>query len=221
MLPKAAFVRINGKVLDLTKQSSITLSPGTYRAEIWAPRFSVVTKSIELTAGKNEVINLGLKNVTDAYLSFQEKMSAHRTAKLKRSLSGGTLVAANAGLAYYMFLSQLREGRELEDKIAKLQQVYTDNTSFTVFGFIRTEYQQTIEKYEEVKNTQATRSKIGIPLVGLTTAATVYLFYRRSKDKLVKPGYVPSNPFVGALLSAEPSVVITENHNAVGFTFKF
>jgi hypothetical protein len=221
IVPKGAFVRINGEVLNLSEKNSITLPAGTYEAEIWAPRFEVVNKTIELTAGRNEAVNLGLKVFTDGFSKYREKISKYNTDRLSRRLGGGSLVAANAALAYFMFGSQYRKGKKIEDRIAKFQGAYADNTSFIGFGFIRDQYNMALEEHREIKDRHDVRTKIGIPLVGLTAAAATYFFYRQSKQKLVKPKFIPANPFVGALLRVEPNFAFSENQGTVGLTFKF
>jgi hypothetical protein len=220
--PRDAFVRINGEVFDLSGQKKVRLTPGTYQAEIWAPGFEVKTKSIEVKAGKTEIVNFGLKTKAQPFEDYQEVLSEYKTAKLKRSLSGATLIAANAGLSYFMFISQYRTGKKAEDKIEELQELYDTNTSFIGFGFIQEEYSKALVEHEEIKRKHDRRTKIGIPVVAALTAATAYLFYRRAKDrKLKKPVYTPKNPFVSVLQRTEPLIVVTENRSSVGFALKF
>ncbi len=220
--PRNAFVRINGEVLDLSRQNKIQLASGTYQAEIWAPNFEVVTKTIVVEAGKNQGVNFGLKKQAQTFLDYREELSEFKTAKLKRSLSGGTLVAANAVLSYLMFIDLYSKGRKVEDEIVKLQELYDNNTAFIGFASIQDAYSRALADHSDIKERQETRIKTGIPIVGALTAATAYLFYRRATDKKLKrPEYVSDNPFVSVLKRTEPLIVVTSHHNSIGFSLKF
>ena len=221
VIPNGAFVRIDGQVLELSKQRSVLLKPGTYQAEIWAPRFQVQTKEVTVLPNQPTAVSVGLRTLEDDYKKYQDELSLFRGDRFRRTLTGGAAVVTNLGLGYLLLVERGRKGRDIAADLTATRAAYDVTVGVDDIRGIRDRYDELLVEYEEVKDAQRTRFIAAIPILALTAGGTALLFRRWARAERTEPTYTPSNPFVGALRSSRPYFAHDGTTGSVGFTLNF
>jgi hypothetical protein len=221
IVPANSLIRVDGKVVDLSKQRTISLRPGTYNLEVWASEFVVEQEEIVVEAGRPLVVNKGLRSLTPEYVAYRDELSAYRTDKAGRKFINGTMVAANLGLAYLVFFPKRQQALKIKEEIDMVLVEYNEAVSLgTVSGF-RDEYNKLVEDYKKLEDQSNTRIKIGVPIMAVSAAATAFLIHRRSKKVLVEPTFTPKNPFAAFWHKSTPFFTMNTTSGNAGLVFKF
>jgi hypothetical protein len=221
IVPTNSLIRVDGQVVDLSKQRTISLRPGTYTLEVWASEFEVEQEEIVVEPGRPLVVNKGLRSLSPEYVAYRDELSAYRTDKAGRQFINGTMVAANLGLAYLVFFPKRKQALRVREEIDVVIVNYEEAVSLgTVSGF-REQYNSLVEEYKELEGQSNTRIKVGVPVLAISAAATAFLIHRRSKKILVEPTFIAKNPFAAFWQKSTPFFTMNTTSGNAGLVFKF
>lgn len=219
--PGGGFVRVAGEVLNLSENKTLELTPGTYEAEIWAPRFKVARKEFVVEAGRPTVVNLAMITRADDYDGFQDRVSQYNTAKLKRSLADGAVVGITTGLAYVTLTGRRDDLNDLEDLIENRRITFISAVTPSQIEGVATEYNNAVASYEDIQNSHNTLVVTTGILAAVGTLFAVKYFTSKSRFKEKRPVYAAENPFVGTAPRLKSSLHLGTSSSLLGLTLKF
>lgn len=220
--PEKCFVRIDGDVHELKNgKKTILLEAGTYQLEVWAPFFDVYTEQVTIITGQTLKFTKGLTNVVDGYEDFKQKQEVYLEKKHKRVISGGAIITGNLLVGYLAFGNKWRKGISLRNQAEAFVTDHSNAVTPEDVALSLDNYQQTVADYTKTREDLIKQRKIGIPLFAITSAATGYFFYRRSKSKLTKPVLDSINPFTGSFQPAGSSFTYDGRWTQLALAFKF
>ncbi|TXF89724.1 hypothetical protein FUA23_09760 [Neolewinella aurantiaca] len=219
--PKGAFVRINGEVLDLNKQTTVTIPPGTYEAEIWAPNFEIARKTVVVEEGRTVVVNHGMKTTSAAYRKFVDERSIYNTAKLKRTLTGGSLVAVTVAGSYVALTGRGNKLDKIEALISNREQAYLSEINPIEIEQAGNQYSIAVDDYEETQASHNTLVVVGVASAVAGAAATVLYFIKRKPSRLIKPSVMEDNPFTFHPRRSVAYLTSGTSFSPIGFTLNF
>ena len=223
--PEDAFVRVNGQVIDLSQTQRMQFAPGTYEAEIWAPRLKVATHRFTVTADRGEqTVSYGMRsNKSVDYENYSESLKQYRRQRLNRQIRTGVAAAATAASAVGFLALAGSDGRAIADDIRGLETAFETAVVPEAIDGILARREQLIGEYAEKQDRQRTAISIGIPLTVVLATLTTYTIIRYARRPLNKPTYTPVNPFV-ALPPATPPrsyVKVGSSRRGVGLSLTF
>ncbi|SEP99672.1 hypothetical protein [Neolewinella agarilytica] len=221
ILPKTAFVRVDGQLLDLSQKTSIKLLPGQYVVEVWAPEFEVLKESIQVEAGKPLSVNLGLKTQSSAYKEFSNARTRYNTAVLKRTLKDGTFLFVTGGLTYAALTGRKGKLNELEDLINNRSNAYDLAISPDRIESIASQYNQAVADYEDTQKTHNTIVTVTSVLAVASGVATYFYFKGDGRKKLVKPVFSAENPLAGSSFRKRSYLSPGTTESLFGLTLNF
>lgn len=218
---KDAVIRIGDLVFNYAEQQSIELPIGIHEIEIWAPLFEVHKKQVEVLLNQKNILTFGLTNRVSSYDDYQEEQSKYLTYKLKRSISGGTMVAGNVALGYLFFIDGQRNARNLLNEANDLLVANQSVVGIDGIRITEARYEQVVIEYNEAKEKVQQQNTYLVPVFALAAAATTYILVKRRKNRVKRPVFNPQNPFSGIISTATPSIAITPAGVSFGATLKF
>lgn len=221
-VPSEAFVRIDGKVIDLLKQSSISLTPGTYEAEFWASRFDVVRRTIVVEAGRPQAVNFGFKKLTSGYNAYKDEKSKYNTLKLKRSIGDGLFIGTILGGTYFVLTGQQKELNQIESDIDREQRIYESDLTDAEAIATGIRYEAAVTSYAEKQKSSNRLRLIGAGVAVGATALGIFYITSGWRLDITRPVYTDKNPFV--LTNAKKiDAFITPGTGTspIGFTLNF
>jgi len=221
ILPRTAFVKVDGQLLDLSKKKSVKLSPGQYTVEVWAPEFEVLKESIQVEAGKPLSVNLGLKTQSSAYKEYSNARTRYNTAVLKRTLKDGTFVLVTGGLTYAALTGRKGKLNELEDLINNRSSAYDLAVQPDRIESITSQYNQAVTDYEDTQKTHNTIVTVTSVLAVASSVASYFYFKSEGRKKLVKPVFSADNPLAAKSLQKRSYLSPGTSNSLFGLTLNF
>lgn len=228
VIPANSFVRVNGEVLDLSKQRTLELPAGTYEAEFWAPQFSVVTETITVNASGTNTVRLGLKKLSPKFEDYREARSVYNTQILKRTLTdftlvGGTLAAGYTTLALKNNSLTADENKldVVEQDIARSLNRYQTVVAPVELDLASAEYNRLVDRYEELQEKRNTGIAAGATITVIGAGLT-FLYFRKWRSKPEKPLWKADNPFTSTDSPVfMPAIGFNGQGGQAGFTLTF
>lgn len=221
IIPQGGFIRINGKLLDLSKQSTIQLSPGTYNAEIWVPQFAVTNKEFEVKTGAPQVINYAMRKLSDDFNDYREELSRHKAARLKRSLTDGAVIGTVGGLAYFAVTGKRKKLDELQDLIENRRSAYVGAISVGQIQRVIEQYDNAVAEFESVEKTHNSLV-VGAGTLTVAGAGLAVLYFKnKNRAEGNRPVYAPDNPFLRTGQIPQISLHLGTSTSLFGLTLKF
>lgn len=227
--PPNTFVRVNGTVLNLSKQRALELAPGTYEAEFWAPNFEVEKKTIKVEVGKPTVVRKAMKKLSAEFNAHRDEISRYNTELLKRGIGDGAFILTPLALAYGTLRANsnglTNEESELvtaEADILRARVRYENSIDPVFIEFARQNYEDSVERFEKLESDRNTFIVVGSVLTVITTGLTIRYFTKWRK-KLARPVLKKDNPFVHQTKpTISPSFGLTASGSGkAGFIFNF
>lgn len=221
VFPAGGFVRINGTTLDLIQTKTIDLSPGTYDAEIWVPKFEVNRVQVVVEADKPVVVNHTMKTLSADFNAYREELSRFRTARLKRTLTDGAVVGVVGGLTYVALTGNKNKINELEALIANRQSAYANAIALARIEEAKTQYNNAIAEYESVEKTHNTLVVSTGILAVVGAGLAVKYFTNKNRAGEERPVYRAGDPFAYFSAAPKTSLHLGTSTSLLGFTLRF
>lgn len=219
--PKDAFVRIDGNVLEVSKQNTLRLVPGNYEIEVWAPRFEIFKQTITITAGEQLDYRKGLTILATDFGDYRETDDVYRKAKLNRNITLGSILLANAitTVSYRLGLESNIDGlKKQADEARRNYERAIDQFSIDLYAnayaTLRAEYNAEIKRRDNF-------TKIATPALLLSYGVSAFFVVKLLSKKIDKPSYAPENPFLSLINKYQPSLMVSNNQLGLGINLKF
>lgn len=221
LLPEDAVVKIDNQLVK--NGEAINLSSGQYLLEVWAPRFSLITDTVQLEAGKTFVYRKGLKKLDDNYEVYREELKDYRNFKLNQNLTIFGYGAVSVGLGLIVLDARNKGFSELLQKADDVNARIANAINPEQLALDTEIFNQLQEDYRKKRNTRNVIIAVGTPLAITAIGLSVREIIRTSKRKpRSKPNYEPQNPFARALNSITPRWNFSAiSGNQVGFCITF
>lgn len=220
--PKDAFVRIDGKVVEVSKENTLRLPAGEHEIEIWAPRFEVFKEVVTISPGKELDYRKGLTVLNNSYNDYRETGKIYRKAKLERNLTIGGIIVANA-ITTVMYQSFTTTSIDRKKKNAEeVQRAYDLAVEPDQVTRFENQYNTAKEEYEQAVDRGNSIRKFGTPLLIAGYGLSAYFLVKIIKKKTNRPGdFTPENPFLTFMEKYEPTLLAGANQVGVGVNLKF
>ncbi len=221
ILPSNALVKVDNQVIDLSKRNTLDLSPGEYQIEIWAPEFTVLSKTILVKTGETLVVREGLRDLSDSFAAYRLERQQYSNTTLKRNIAGGAVVGFFGAITYVALTGKNKELNRLENLIENRRDAYFSAVSTVDISVFSEQYTNAVTEYEDVE--QQHNSVVTLAAAGsiLTAAGAFFYFKKKRKSRPEKPLFVPENPFVYQSPRLKPAIQLGSSSSILGFTLKF
>lgn len=218
--PKDALLKVAGEIYDQEAARSVTLSPGEYIVEIWAPRFATFRDTVVVPAGGRVTYSKGLTVFSEDFKAFREAEREIAGNKTWRNLSMVGLVGLSAGATFLAINGNNKQdehiasaelaNRRIERSINPLELELATN-----------EYNTAKDDYDQARS----QAVLGTVVAVAGWAGTAYYFIRQlRKKKIARPQYQPKDPFTfqpRPYLPKQRHVAPLASPNALGFSMQF
>lgn len=220
--PKDAFVRIDGKVLEVSKENTLQLSSGEHEIEVWAPRFKIFKEIITISPGRELDYRKGLTTLDQSFNDSREVDVAYRRAKLKRNLTIGGILLANV-ITTTAFQVGLNSGtdRALDDA-EEARRSYELSTDPVQVAFWDGEYSRLRSDYEDAVDQRNNLLQIGLPVLIVGYGVSAYFLMKIARKKIERPNrFAPENPFLSFIEKYQPTLIASTSQLGMGINLKF
>lgn len=218
--PADAFVRIDGRVLDLRDTTTIELAAGTYQAEIWAPGYTLNKRTVTVEE-EDQTVTYTLRNRSAAYRDHEDAVKDRQARVVKRAIVDVSFLAATAGATYLAITGRNERLDELEATIATNAADYRAAVSPAELGQIRRDYEAAVSEHEDV---QASHNLITVAATAVAVTGaffTVRRFFLGKRGEYPRPVFTPDDPFDVLDEPAGVRLDVGVRGNGVGVTLRF
>jgi len=217
---KEAFIKVDGQLINFPAEKSIMLPPGSYRAEIWSPKFQIHEKEFSVVAGKSTQVVTDLRYQSEAYEEYVTRRQAFNTDKLKQTIGDGVFLLGTSALAFTAIVGKKGKLNDLEENILLTESNFIRAISEDQVQETGRLYTAAVTEYEETQKTHNQLVMVGSALAIASAAATVF-YFKKWRRKLNKPVYTPNNPFANVMSKTTPFLVYSGQGGQVGINFSF
>ena len=196
IVPQASFVRVDGRVLDLRRERSIELAPGRYVVELWAPRFTILTDTIEVISGQDKTYAKGLRQLAPDFEDYRQEERRYNTARIGRTALKGVALLTTGAFTYTAIRGRRSRLSGLRDEASTLLTEYENGVVEGVVLGNRERYEAVQDKYADARTTHWLVTAGFAGAAALTTYCYIKLRKKHRTSPLQKPVYESPNPFL-------------------------
>lgn len=221
--PNNIVLRVDGSdVIPLQDKPNafiLDLPVGKHKIEAWAEGFEIEEYDVEITSAKVNTLFVGLQNLSSEFETHLKAKRKYRINKLKNI----TINSAAIGISSLLILESLRihginneEKVRLESNLALAKRQYAEAINDIELAQASSAHSFAID---ELKNRKTYGNIITALTIGATSLTVFRLIKDGTKEKVEKPIFIETNPFVftNAPKTNKLDVFLMPN----GITFRF